>query len=127
MLFCYDGRMLICPHCERELGVEHDAAGCRRKMSRRFFFGMLGAAFGAAVAAPAIEPMLQLVDVVPVDPVLTKHQRMILEAFRAQFYARNIDSVLFVRTDTLVSGLHTAQADTRARRPHSSKERGQQR
>lgn len=56
MLFCYDGRMLICPHCERELGVEHDARGCRRNMSRRHFFGLLAAAFGAVAIPPKRYP-----------------------------------------------------------------------
>ena len=31
---------LLCPHCEKPLGEEHDQAGCRRRMSRRFFFGL---------------------------------------------------------------------------------------
>jgi hypothetical protein len=42
--------MLICPHCERLLGVEHDAAACRRGLSRRFFFGLCVAPFVARMA-----------------------------------------------------------------------------
>ncbi len=40
---------LICPHCEKEL-AEHDQRECTRRMSRRFFFGLMGGAV-AAVAA----------------------------------------------------------------------------
>jgi hypothetical protein len=43
--------MLICPHCEKSLGVEHDDKACRRRMSRRFFFGLAVAPLAAAIAA----------------------------------------------------------------------------
>jgi hypothetical protein len=47
--------MIVCPHCERALGVEHDEAGCRRKMSRRFFFRLIGGTAAAlATAAPVV-------------------------------------------------------------------------
>ncbi len=43
--------MILCPHCERPLGAEHDDPGCRRRQSRRYFLGALaGLAVGAAVA-----------------------------------------------------------------------------
>ncbi len=46
---------LYCPHCERPLEV-HDGGACKRRMSRRFFFGMLGGAVAAsAMAKPLYE------------------------------------------------------------------------
>ncbi len=48
---------LICPHCEKSLGPEHDAKTCgqsqKRRISRRFFFGI---AFGGLAAAVAQVP-----------------------------------------------------------------------
>jgi hypothetical protein len=49
---------LICPRCEKPLDG-HDDQACQRKMSRRYFFGMFGAAAAAAIAAPQ---MAQVVD-----------------------------------------------------------------
>ena len=43
--------MLICPHCEKTLGEEHDARGCRRKMTRRFFLPLLG----GIIAGPIVD------------------------------------------------------------------------
>jgi hypothetical protein len=42
---------LICPRCEKPLGAEHDEPGCRRRMSRRLFFGLAIAPLAAAIAA----------------------------------------------------------------------------
>ncbi len=41
--------MLICPHCEKPL-EGHDESGCRRRMSRRFFFGLCVAPLAARIA-----------------------------------------------------------------------------
>ena len=43
--------MVLCPHCEKALGAEHDEKACRRRMSRRFFFGLAVAPLAAAIAA----------------------------------------------------------------------------
>jgi hypothetical protein len=44
---------LLCPHCEREMAEGHDVDACARKrMSRRFFFGVMGGAAVAAAVAP---------------------------------------------------------------------------
>lgn len=45
---------IICPHCERSM-AEHDAEHCRRKMSRRFFFGVAFGGLAAGVAAKSAE------------------------------------------------------------------------
>jgi hypothetical protein len=46
---------LLCPHCEREMDDGHDVERCARKrMSRRFFFGVMGGAAVATAMAPAI-------------------------------------------------------------------------
>lgn len=39
---------LLCPHCEKPFG-EHDEKACRRRMSRRFFFGVLAAPLAVAI------------------------------------------------------------------------------
>jgi hypothetical protein len=51
---------LICPHCEKPLGAEHDAKACRRRMSRRFFFGLTVAPLVAVIAAklPSRAPLV---------------------------------------------------------------------
>lgn len=42
---------ILCPHCERSMESGHDLEACARKrMSRRFFFGVMA---GAAVAVSA--------------------------------------------------------------------------
>jgi hypothetical protein len=47
---------LLCPHCEREMSEGHDVDACARKrMSRRFFFGVMGGAAVAVAVAPQIE------------------------------------------------------------------------
>jgi hypothetical protein len=46
---------LICPRCEKPLDG-HDDGGCARRMSRRFFFGVVGGGILAAQAAPLAEP-----------------------------------------------------------------------
>ncbi len=46
--------MIYCPHCEKPL-EGHDAGACRRKLSRRYFFGLLGGAV-AALALPKRVP-----------------------------------------------------------------------
>ena len=43
--------MILCPHCEKPLGESHDGLGCRRRMSRRFFFGLAVAPLAAGIAA----------------------------------------------------------------------------
>jgi hypothetical protein len=43
--------LLVCPHCEKSLGADHDEKACHRKMSRRFFFGLAVAPLAAAIAA----------------------------------------------------------------------------
>jgi hypothetical protein len=47
---------LLCPHCEKPLGVEHDDAGCKRRMSRRVFFGVAVAPLAAAIASKIPTP-----------------------------------------------------------------------
>lgn len=47
---------ILCPHCERPLGAEHDEAHCQRRMSRRFFFGAALGGVVAAAAAPVVIP-----------------------------------------------------------------------
>lgn len=42
---------LICPHCEKALGAEHEGKACSRRMSRRFFFGLAVAPLAVAIAA----------------------------------------------------------------------------
>lgn len=46
---------ILCPHCEETMETGHDLKACARKrMSRRFFFGvMAGAAVAVAVAPQA--------------------------------------------------------------------------
>lgn len=44
---------LICPRCEKPLEGHEDSA-CRRRMSRRYFFGALGGLAVAAVAIPKV-------------------------------------------------------------------------
>lgn len=44
---------ILCPHCERSMDAGHDVEACARKrMSRRYFFGVLGGA-AAVLAMPA--------------------------------------------------------------------------
>lgn len=45
---------ILCPRCEKPV-EGHDDAGCRRRMSRRFFFGLAAGAVVATQAAGAIE------------------------------------------------------------------------
>ncbi len=48
---------ILCPHCERTMEPGHDTDACARKrMSRRFFFGVMAGA-AVAVAAPQ-KPLL---------------------------------------------------------------------
>lgn len=43
---------ILCPHCERSMDVAHDVDACARKrMSRRYFFGIVGGA-AALLAIP---------------------------------------------------------------------------
>jgi hypothetical protein len=43
---------LICPHCEREMEGDHDLDACAQKrMSRRYFFGVMGGAAAAVTVA----------------------------------------------------------------------------
>lgn len=42
---------LYCPHCERTL-AGHDEGHCRRRMSRRFFFGLVVAPLAAKMSMP---------------------------------------------------------------------------
>lgn len=60
----YKPKSLICPHCEKSLGVEHDDAACRRRLSRRHFFGLALGALAAAKAAQAT-PLLEKVTAIP--------------------------------------------------------------
>jgi len=46
-----DKMKTLCPHCEKPLGVAHDANACRRRMSRRFFFALAVAPLAAVIAA----------------------------------------------------------------------------
>lgn len=46
-----EGRAVVCYRCEKELGPDHDEERCaRRGMSRRFFFGLVGASSMALAA-----------------------------------------------------------------------------
>lgn len=47
---------ILCPHCERPLGAEHDEVHCQRRMSRRYFFGAALGGVVAAAAAPVVIP-----------------------------------------------------------------------
>ena len=61
---------IVCPHCERPLSEEHDDAGCRRRMSRRLFFGALAGGAIAANAAPVVAP--KIVNALKVPIIATK-------------------------------------------------------
>ncbi len=47
------GQGILCPNCEKPI-EGHDDSACRRRMSRRYFFGALGGGIVTAVVAPAI-------------------------------------------------------------------------
>jgi hypothetical protein len=44
---------LVCPRCEESL-EGHDEGACARRMSRRYFFGVVGGGLVAAAVAPQI-------------------------------------------------------------------------
>lgn len=49
---------VICPHCEKEIEEGHDMVTCARKgMSRRYFFGMLGATAAALALKTQTDPV----------------------------------------------------------------------
>ncbi len=50
-LFKHKG--ILCPNCEKPIEGHNDSA-CRRRMSRRYFFGALGGGIAAAAIAPTI-------------------------------------------------------------------------
>ena len=51
---------LVCPHCEREMAENHDLDACaRRFMSRRFFFGVVGAGVATAALAPQLAKLAE--------------------------------------------------------------------
>jgi len=45
---------LLCPRCEKPLSKHHEGECPRHHVSRRFFLGFLGTAFGAAAAASVL-------------------------------------------------------------------------
>jgi hypothetical protein len=44
---------LVCPRCEESL-EDHDDTACARRMSRRYFFGVVGGGLVAAAVGPQI-------------------------------------------------------------------------
>jgi len=52
---------VLCPRCERAM-EGHDEAACQRRMSRRYFFGLVGAAAVTSVAAPSVGGDFSLFD-----------------------------------------------------------------
>lgn len=47
---------LLCPHCEKEMAEGHNVDACAKKrMSRRFFFGVMGGAVAVAAVAPHVK------------------------------------------------------------------------
>lgn len=54
---------ILCPHCEKAMEQDHDVDACARKrMSRRFFFGVMGGAAVASVIVPPLAPTLLSLD-----------------------------------------------------------------
>ncbi len=65
---------LLCPRCEKLLGESHDANGCKRRMSRRFFFGLCAAPLVAKIAAKVpVAPHGELVVSSSLRPLVWKY------------------------------------------------------
>jgi len=89
--------LVVCPHCEKPL-VGHDEAACSRKMSRRFFFGMIAAPVAIAIAAklPTLGPdalgspgLLFWPEGAAALAAMTEQQRFIINSFKGQIYVSN--------------------------------------
>jgi hypothetical protein len=57
--------MIYCPHCDKPLGESHDDKGCNRRMSRRYFFGVIAGAVAAVQASQAHTSKALLYEVIP--------------------------------------------------------------
>lgn len=51
--------MLICPRCEKSM-ESHVDGECQKRLSRRFFIGALGTAFGAAAMAKVLPNVVEV-------------------------------------------------------------------
>jgi hypothetical protein len=82
---------LLCPHCEREMADGHDVERCARKrMSRRFFFGVMGGAAVAVAGGPHVKiPTGGLFDPVEncFDAYLSRNEFLTIEQITREMLA----------------------------------------
>lgn len=79
-LFQRDEKGIVCPRCEKPL-AGHDDAGCERRMSRRFFFGLCA---GAAVVASGME-LVTVVEAAPEALIVTAAPKVLLAGRHSDF------------------------------------------
>lgn len=102
---------ILCPHCERSMGAGHDVDACARKrMSRRYFFGVLGGAAAVLAGAHAdlsldldaltdryIQPAVAaLVDRINGNTILTPE---IVARETLKMFKRNLSAAMDVQRD----------------------------